>query len=155
MSMENIFLDGAGGSEDGESPPYFWKRPRIYKNEAKIPVINIPIWRLVNTLFIIYALYLGIDLYFDVCTHASEATIVVTLIFTMSYWVWATWWDENYFMPPTWSAIKIQRFHPLWIIVWLTFYSMLVALIIFLIMATLILTYADYKTAFEWNCWGD
>lgn len=146
MSLDNLFLDGADSS-------FFWTRPVIYAHEQKVPRVNVPVWRLVNSVIIIYTVYIGIDFIGGLCTYATEVACSVTLFVCSVYWSWATWWDERYAVPATWSFIKAQRFHPIWIIVWLIFYAILVSLVIFLIIGAFILTYADYQKAFEWQCW--
>lgn len=146
--MENLL---AGGEEDG----YFWSRPKLYECEARIPVVNIPVCRALNTVIIIYTTYIGIDFIVGLCTYASQFSFSASLIACCSYWSWATWWDEKYVVPPTWSGIKAQRFHPVWVFIWLTYHAIMVALAVFLVIAAFVLTYADYRTAFEWQCWDN
>lgn len=148
MSVENLFLDGVAGDDD-----YFWTRPKVYANERKIPVLNIPVWRTVNFVLIIYSLYIGIDYIGGLCTKASKFTLSVSLIACILYWTWATWWDERYMVPPTWSALKMQRFNPFWIMLWLTYNAIMISFAMFLVIATLVLTYADYQEVFKWQCW--
>ena len=80
-----------GGSDTMTiSASHFWERPCPYRNEHRLFDV-IPTMRLVNSVIIIYVLYLGIDFIVGLCTHGMEFMSSVALVFTVIYWVWATW----------------------------------------------------------------
>ena len=150
LSFDDLLLDGSGGEDEREG--YFWSRPNLYSKEKRI--YNVPIMRLINSVLITYTAYIGIYFICGLCTYASQLCFSISLLICCSYWVWATWWDERHLFPPTWSGVKMQRFHPIWIIIWLSFFAIMVAFAVFLMMTSLVITYADYSTAFQWHCWG-
>ena len=72
------------------SHAYFWEKPKVYANEHRICSV-VPTMRFVNTLLVMYAIWTGIDFIVSLCTLGMEFVCSVALIFSMTYWIWATW----------------------------------------------------------------
>jgi hypothetical protein len=149
MSDDALML---ANKRDGK---YFWTKSKIYDLEWKIPVLNIPIFRLLNTIIVIYSIAIGVDFIVGLCTEGSRLILAVSLIGASLYWLWATWWDEPCFAPPTWTGLKAQQFNAFWNITWLAYHAMLVGFAFFVGMSTLVVNYADLREIFKWECWGD
>ena len=134
---------------------YFWTRPSVYADEWRTCGIPIPIARFINTLIIVYMTVISMDFIVGLCTKGSRFICTVSLFASVLYWLWATWWDENYAIPPTWTATKLQGFNALWSIIWISFYTLIIGWGSFLAITTVVINYADLREIFKWECWGD
>ncbi len=150
----NITNNSSNGSK-GVRSAYFWTRSSVYTDEWRTYGIPIPIARFTYTLIIIYTTVISADFIVGLCTKGSRFICSVSLIAAVVYWLWATWWDENYAVPPTWTATKLQGFHPFWSMIWIAFYALIIGWGAFLAITTLVINYADLREIFKWECWGD
>jgi hypothetical protein len=157
--IESLRRDGgifpASTAPPGGTSGYFWTRPKIYQDELKFPYINVPVGRTINSVIIIYTISISIDFIVSLCTEGSRFIFSVSLIGASVYWLWATWWDEAYNVPPTYTSIKTQGFNVFWRIFWLIYHTMIFGWAVFLAITTWVFTYADLREIFQWECWGD
>lgn len=131
---------------------YFWTRKKIYIDEWTTVFLPIPLWRMCATLVLLYMFVYSCDFISTLCTAGSKGICVITLLGSSLYFVWAVWWDEVYAVPPTWSYLKAQRFNPLWILVWISNYTILVGVSLFFCLTILVINYGDLDKLFEWEC---
>jgi hypothetical protein len=89
-SAQSSFSTNYINTNTSSSHTHFWEREKVYINEHRIGSV-VPTMRFLNTIFIMYALYLGIDFIVGLCTFGMEFICSIALIFTISYWLWATW----------------------------------------------------------------
>lgn len=103
--------------------PYFWTRLKLYTGETRVYKTSIPMWRLINTGLIVYSFVMGIYFIAALCTDAGRFISSIAMMCSIFFWTWATWWDEPYASPVTWTNLKKYGFHSLWIIVWLLYHT--------------------------------
>jgi hypothetical protein len=123
-------------------------------NEWRMCYFPIPIWRLLTTIALIYTFVYSCDFISTLCTDGSKFICTVSLLAACAYMLWAIWWDVAYAVPPTWTYIKNQNFNPLWVVIWITYNTVLVGVAAFLCITVLIINYANLSELFKWECWG-
>jgi hypothetical protein len=120
--LSNRLIDSH--SEDPYQRPYFFFREKKYAGEWRVYYTSIPIWRLLNSVILIYSMVVGIGFIASLCTDGAVFICSCSMVAALLYWIWATWWDEAYAMPLTWSYLKHQGFNPCWIMLWLIYQAM-------------------------------
>jgi hypothetical protein len=123
-----------------------------FKDEYRMTA-NIPMWRFLASILLVYGIYCGIATVASLCTVGSQVICSFALIFSSLYFVWAVWWDAKYVVPPTWSfLLQVQGFSPGVIIVLLIKEAMLVGLVTIFIVTCFIFTFANLSDLFKSDC---
>jgi len=123
-----------------------------YKNEYRV-FFNMPMWRFIASILLIYGIYCGIATVASLCTVGLQVICSFALISSSAYFAWAVWWDEKCIVPPTWSfLLQVQGFNPGAIIVVLIKEAMLVGLVTIFIVTCFIFTFANLNNIFQSDC---
>jgi hypothetical protein len=140
-------------STHGNPQEYFWKKPKVYSDEWRIWMTPIPLWRFLTSMILLYTFIYSCTFIATLCTDGSKFICTTSLLAASAYLLWAIWWDVPYSTPPTWTQIKLQQFNPVWVIIWLTYQTVLVGMAFFICITVMIINYANLRELFQWECW--
>lgn len=138
-------------SDGDDVPPYFWTRPKIYVDEWR-PFLSIPVGRGVLTVVNVYIFIYTCIFVASLCTDFAKFTVMMSVIGGCTYLGWATWWDETYAFPITWSCMKQQHFNAFWTSIWLLYSMIQIMIVLFMCVAIMAINYVDFKDAFKFEC---
>lgn len=156
MLTSNSGLDIESGRKNeplippATSKPFFWTKTNVYDGE--IQFAKIPVWRLVATIILVYSFALAVSCTSYMCTTGGKVILVFTVLAGSIYMLWAIWWDENYLVPPTWTALKFQGFYSPLIIFWLAYNAVLVAVFAMIFILLMIVNYSNLQQLFNNDC---
>lgn len=136
-----------GNSNDNQSTGVVY-----YYNEMKLPILQIPVYRALSTVVMIYILIEGGLFIRDLCTMGTKFIFSISLIACVAHMAWAIWYDKVYVQPPTWTFMKEQKYWAVTTFCIILYQTMLVAVCFFVMAGAFVLTFADYSKVFDWEC---